>query len=241
MKVHTTPLRMVINRCVPGGRSSLRPIILFSARLLLCMMLLLPGFAARAADKPAGLQDVVSALESSYTTLQDVQAAFSQKTVIAAVKKEQRGNGEVLLKRPASSTAMFRFNYTKPNQQIISNGKQVWFYLPENKQVMVSSVSSMFKGGNAIALSYLTGLGHVSRDFTVSFAREARDRDGNYQLELVPKAASPMLSKLQLTVAAEAVDIYLRKGSVKDIFPIVASVVFDAGATRPASTIAAPG
>ena len=187
-------------------------------------MTVLPALAV---DKTAALKDVVAALEKGYATLQDVQADFSQRTTIAAIKKEQRGSGEVLLKRPASSTAMFRFNYTKPKQQIVSNGKQVWFYLPENRQVMVSQVSEMFKGGNNIALSYLTGLGHVSRDFSIAFAGEKRDKGGNYQLELVPHKPSPVLAKLQLTVSVEAVEHFLKDGAVRDIFPIVSSVVFD--------------
>src|SRR5450631_1190157 len=125
-------------------------------------LLLATASPSLAADSAAALKDVVAALEKGYATLQDVQADFSQKTVIAGIKKEQRGSGEVLLKRPGSSTAMFRFNYTKPKQQLVSNGKNVWFYLPDTKQVMVSSVADMFKGGNGIALSYLTGMGHVS-------------------------------------------------------------------------------
>ncbi|MBI2354529.1 MAG: outer membrane lipoprotein carrier protein LolA [Deltaproteobacteria bacterium] len=190
-----------------------------------------PALASSAANAaaPATLADVVSALEKGYETLQDVQADFSQRTIIAGIKKEQRGNGTVLLKRPASAAAMFRFNYDKPKQQIISNGKQVWFYLPENRQVMVTPVAEMFKGGNGIALSYLTGLGHVSRDFTVAFAREQRDKRGNYQLELVPRKPSPVLARLLLTVSAEAVERFLGEGTVRDLFPVVASVVFDAG------------
>ena len=181
-----------------------------------------------AADRTVALKDVLVALEKGYATLQDVQADFSQKTVISGMKKEQRGSGEVFLKRPGSATAMFRFNYAKPKQQIISNGKQVWFYLPDNRQVMVSSVAEMFKGGNTIALSYLTGLGHVSRDFNVSFAKEARDRNGNHQLELIPKKPTPVLAKLQLSVSAEAVERFIQQGSVKDIFPVVSSIIFDA-------------
>ena len=155
--------------------------------LLSLLILVLVSTQAWAAEKKAALQDVVSALEKGYASLQDVQADFAQKTVIAGVNREQKGSGELLLKKPASATAMFRFNYLKPKQQIVSNGKQVWFYLPENKQVMVSSVTDMFKGGNSIALNYLTGLGHVSRDFNVSFAQEPQDKNGNYQLELLPK------------------------------------------------------
>ena len=192
------------------------------------ILLIVTAFPSLAADRAVALKDVVAALEKGYSTLQDVQADFSQKTVISGMKKEQRGSGEVLLKRPGSATAMFRFNYAKPRQQIISNGKQVWFYLPDNRQVMVSSVAEMFKGGNTIALSYLTGLGHVSRDFSTSFAKDQRDKNGNPQLELIPKNPTPVLARLQLTVSAEAVERYLQQGSVKDIFPVVSSVIIDA-------------
>ena len=203
--------------------------------LRICTIYLLLSLFAlplSAASTPAALKDVVSALEKGYAGLQDVQADFFQKTTISAVNREQKGSGEVLLKRPASSTAMFRFNYSKPKQQIISNGKQVWFYTPENKQVLVNSVASMFAGGNSIALSYLTGLGHVSRDFTIAFAAEPQDKKGNYQLELTPKKASPVLAKLQLTVSSEAVDQMQSSGEVKNVFPVISSVVHDAGGNQ---------
>jgi len=200
--------------------------------LITLMMPVLLSAPVWGAEKRAALKDVVSALEKGYASLQDVQADFAQKTIIAGINREQKGSGELLLKKPASSTAMFRFNYAKPKQQIVSNGKQVWFYLPENKQVMVSTVAEMFKGGNNIALNYLTGLGHVSRDFSASFAKEPQDNNGNYQLELLPKNPSAVLAKLQLTVSAAAVDHFLRDGSVQDIFPVIASVIFDAGGNQ---------
>jgi outer membrane lipoprotein carrier protein len=97
---------------------------------------------------------------------------------------------------------------------------------------MVSTVADMFKGGNSIALNYLTGLGHVSRDFNASFAKEPQDKNGNYQLELLPISPSAVLAKLQLTVSAAAVEHFLRDGSVQDIFPVMASVIYDAGGNQ---------
>ncbi len=199
---------------------------------IICLSVLLFAGPLSAASNPASLKDVVAALEKGYAGLQDVQADFTQKTSIAAVNRDQKGSGEVLLKRPASATAMFRFNYVKPKQQIISNGKQVWFYTPETKQVLVNSVTAMFSGGNAIALSYLTGLGHVSRDFDIAFAAEVQDKNGNYQLDLTPKKASPVLTKLQLTVSAEAVGQIQASGEVKNIFPVIASTIHDVGGNR---------
>jgi outer membrane lipoprotein carrier protein len=197
-----------------------------------CILLLFFALPLSAAPTTASLKDVVTALEKGYAGLQDVQADFSQKTSIAAINREQKGSGEVLLKRPASATAMFRFNYSRPKQQIISNGRQVWFYTPESKQVMVNSVAEMFAGGNSIALSYLTGLGHVSRDFKVTFAAKDQDKNGNFQLELTPKKASPVLARLELTIAAEAVKQLQGTGEVKNIFPVISSTVHDAGGNR---------
>ncbi len=215
--------------CLQQKVSNMKKMICVVISLLILGLLSAPVWAA---EKKAALKDVVSALEKGYASLQDVQADFVQKTVIAGINREQRGSGVLFLKKPASATAMFRFDYTRPKQQIISNGKQVWFYLPENRQVMVSSVTDMFKGGNSIALNYLTGLGHVSRDFTASFARNPRDKAGNYQLELLPKAPSAVLAKLQLTISAAAVENFLRDGNVRDIFPVVASVIHDAGGNQ---------
>lgn len=200
---------------------------------IVCLLLsLLLAFPLQAAAATASLKEVVTALEKGYSGLQDVQADFTQKTTISAVNREQKGSGEVFLKRPASATAMFRFDYAKPKQQIISDGKQIWFYTPDSKQVLVSNVASMFAGGNSIALSYLTGLGQVSRDFNVSFAKEPQDKAGNYQLELTPKKSSPALARLHLTVSADAVGQLQATGEVKNIFPVVSSVVHDASGNR---------
>jgi outer membrane lipoprotein carrier protein len=175
----------------------------------------------------AKLQDVIDTLEQGYQVLADVQADFSQRTTIAAMKREERGAGEMSMKKPAGATAMFRFNYTKPKQQIISNGKTVWYYLPDNKQVMVMEMAAMFEKGNGVALNYLAGMGKVSQDFTVSFAGDGRDKKGNYVLDLVPKSPTQALSRLQLTISAQAVERFLVERKPEEPFPILTSVVYD--------------
>lgn len=189
--------------------------------------LLLTGAGPALAAPAASLQQVVTALEQGYRSLNDLQADFAQRTAIGSLKREEKGNGELFLKRGGSGSAMFRFNYAKPKQQIVCNGKSVWYYLPENRQVMVADAATLFSGGNAIALSYLTGLGQVSRDFAVAFAGDGQDKKGNYVLELVPKKPTQAMSKLQLTVSAEAVAKYLASGTAEVAFPLVASVLFD--------------
>jgi outer membrane lipoprotein carrier protein len=175
----------------------------------------------------ADLTEVIATLEQGYKLVADLQADFSQRTIIASMKREERGNGELFIKKPAAGPALFRFNYTKPRQQIVSDGKTVWYYLPDNKQVMVNDVTALFEGGGGIALNYLTGMGQVSKDFTITFSGAGRDQKGNYLLELVPKKPSQVMTKLQLTIAASAVDQFRESGTARAPFPILSSVVHD--------------
>jgi outer membrane lipoprotein carrier protein len=174
----------------------------------------------------ATAKDLVAALEQGYATISDLQADFVQRTTIASLNREERGAGEVII-RKAAGTAMFRFNYSKPRQQIISNGKTVWYYLPENKQVMIGDLAALFSGGSGVALNYLTGLGQLSSDFTARLADKDRDSKGNYVLDLVPKKATPVMARLRLTISARAVADYLETRKPRDPFPIVSSAVYD--------------
>ncbi|GFO69409.1 outer-membrane lipoprotein carrier protein [Geomonas limicola] len=175
----------------------------------------------------ADLGQVVRTLEQGYATLNDVQADFNQRSTISAMKREEKGGGELFIKKGGGKDAMFRFNYTKPKQQIICNGKKVWYYQPDQKQVMVMELAQMFAGGNAVALNYLTGMGHVSKDFDIAFGTEQKDKKGNYVLELTPKQKNPAMAKLQLTIQGAAVEQFLAKGHPTTPFPIVSSMVTD--------------
>jgi outer membrane lipoprotein carrier protein len=175
----------------------------------------------------AELKDVIAALEQGYNSLTDVRADFSQRTVITSMKREELGKGELFIKKGSGNSTMFRFDYVKPRQQIISDGKTAWYYLPDNSQVMVTDISALFAGGNGIALNYLTGMGNISKDFSISFVGDGRDKKGNYVLDLVPRKPSQSIARLQLTVAASLVAQFQESGKSQPMFPVVASVVDD--------------
>jgi outer membrane lipoprotein carrier protein len=205
-----------------------------SIRTVVIPVVAMLGLAVAAVAGAAELKDVVATLEQGYGSLNDLQADFSQRTTIAALNRNEKGAGELFLKRPARAPAMFRFDYTKPKQQIISNGKTVWYYIPENKQVMTSDLAAMFAGGNSIALAWLTGMGNLSRDFAAALDGKGRDSKGNYLLELTPKQANQGVARLQLTISARAVEDFLKEGKAVVPFPILASVVTDAMGNRTA-------
>ena len=189
---------------------------------------LVAALAVPAAATPgATLREVVATLETGYGALHDLQAGFSQRTTISAIKREEKGSGELLLKKGRGANPLFRFNYARPKQQIVCDGKTVWFYQQENRQVLVSDAATLFAGGNAIAMSYLTGLGRLSQDFTIRFAGQAPDLKGNYTLELLPRKPTPAVAKLQLTVAGDAVEQFRASGKPQVLFPIISSVLYD--------------
>jgi len=194
--------------------------------LVACALLPLSAQAAPGAPS-ATAKDLVATLEQGYAKLADLQADFVQHTAIASVNREERGAGELFIKKSAAGAAMFRFDYTKPRQQIVSNGKTVWYYLPENRQVMISDLADLFAGGNGAALNYLTGLGHISADFTARLPDGGRDGKGNYLLDLVPKKATPVMARLRLTISAGAVADYLETKTARNPVPILSSVVYD--------------
>lgn len=199
--------------------------------LFIPLMFILFASPCRAAGG-ATVKELLTVLEKGYGSMEDLQADFSQRTYIGSLKREEKGGGELFLKKKGGG-AMFRFNYSKPKQQIVSNGKTVWYYLPENRQVIQTDAAKLFSGGNAIAMSYLTGLGNLANDFTVKLLSAEPDKKGNYQLELVPKKHNQSVAKLVLTVSAETVEKY-RSGGSEPVFPVAASVLHDQMGNRTA-------
>ena len=186
------------------------------------LLLALPGFA----EQQSGVQDILAALKKGYASMHDLQADFNQRTYVAALKREEKGSGELSLKK-RDGGAMFRFNYVKPKQQIISNGKSVWFYLPENKQVILTDTARLFSGGNAMAMSYLTGLGDLAADFDIKLLSATPDKKGNYLLELVPKKQNDAVAKLHLAVSAALIEKSRSPDYSEAFFPITSFVLFD--------------
>lgn len=207
----------------------MKRLIIFS---IICCTAALMILSAQPARAEAQLKEVITTVEQSYNSLTDLQASFSQRTYLASVKREQKGAGTLSIKKKPKGAAMFRFDYTKPRQLIVSDGTKVWYSLPDNKQVMVSDLKRLFEGGQGVTLNYLTGIGRISRDFTITPLKDGRDAKGNYLLELIPKTPSQNLAKLELTVAAKDVAAYLKKGSIRNTFPILTSVIYDQMGTK---------
>ena len=140
-------------------------------------------------------QEILNEIQSRYEKTNDFEANFIQEYIGKVMKQPNKGEGKVYFKKKG----MMRWDYTVPNQKLISDGHTLWYYQPEEKQVLVSDVSKVLK--ERTPLAFLAGEGNLSRDFNLLNLNESvSQKEDNYVVELAPKEPLATLSKLVLTV-----------------------------------------
>ncbi len=140
-------------------------------------------------------QEVLNEIQNRYEKTGDFEASFIQEYIGKVMKQPNRGEGKVYFKK----RGMMRWDYTVPNQKLLSDGHTLWYYQPEEKQVLVSDVSRYLK--EKTPLAFLAGEGNLGRDFNLLNLNESvSQKEDNYVVELGPKEPLATLSKLILTV-----------------------------------------
>ena len=110
----------------------------------------------------AAQADGISSLKNFYKNTHSVHANFYQLVTDKQGRKVQEVYGEMQLKRPNK----FKWDYNKPyEQQIISDGKQVWLYDTELAQVTVRAIDKAL-GSSPAAL--LAGDDSLDKGFKLS-------------------------------------------------------------------------
>jgi outer membrane lipoprotein carrier protein len=144
---------------------------------LLCLLLVAP---ARGADTT--LDQYVHALEASYRGINTLRAEFTQTYVWGGRKRVE--SGTVLF----AKGGRMRWDYRQPIEKLfVSDGKNIFFFVPQDNQVTRTSVKSSedFRVPFRLLLSRLN-LGKIfSR---IEFADQALDASpGNRVLRGIPK------------------------------------------------------
>lgn len=113
--------------------------------------------------------DGMASVKMFYEQTQSIRANFHQVVTDKQGRKVQEVDGTMQLQRPNK----FRWDYHKPyEQQIISDGKQVWLYDIDLEQVTVRELGKVL-GSSPAAL--LAGGANVDKSF--SLANENRKDD----------------------------------------------------------------
>ncbi len=186
------------------------------------------------------LDQVVRGLEHQFradaapgASIEDLQADFLQQAYLGSLDRVEEGHGRVavLFDRRSQQQPRFRWEYLAPSvQQIISDGRTVWVYLPENQQVVESPLPAEDIESVDDPLAFLTGLGQLSKRFTVAWASPARDGEGHYRLLLKPRKPSAIIERIELVIDRK---VLAHEGNRrKPVYPVRVATVFGPNESR---------
>lgn len=168
---------------------------------LLAVMLAVPvALGAQAPAASPSPEALAKALQSRYQGIRDFSADFTQTYRGGVLKTPTQDRGTVTVKKPG----LMKWVYTKPeHKELISDGKKIYWYLAEDKQVTVSDAP---QGNDASTpVLFLSGRGDIARDFTASAAPSAVP--GAVGLKLVPRRAEQEYEYLVVSLAPGSLQI----------------------------------
>lgn len=133
------------------------------------------GDAARA-------RTLLQRLEQHHARTADLVARFTQSYRSGMLGREVTERGVVSIKRPGR----MRWEYKDPEPKLfVSDGKTFYFYVPADKQVIVSEQDER----RSLAARLLSGRGGLADEFDASL--ESPLEEGVVRLKLVPRREQP--------------------------------------------------
>jgi len=150
-------------------------------------------------SKPPAVAEVIETLGNRFNAA-DFSARFTQESTLKAMDITDTAKGKVWFKHPG----MMRWEYETPEKYaIITDGKTLWIYRPEDNQVVVGDAMTYFSNGKGA--SFLSNFKLVKEAFTVSFAKP--EDENHYTLKLVPHQKQLDLSEILLNIDKQSFDI----------------------------------
>lgn len=142
---------------------------------------------------------VIEALQKNYDSAVDFAADFRQETEVKTLNRNLKAWGKLYFKRPGRML----WRYEEPKGQLVmADGKNLYYYQPEQKQVLKSPLRNAFRSD--VPLSFLLGIGNLKRDFKVTLKSTEK---GHYVLQLAPKGNSGEFGEILLGVERHSFDI----------------------------------
>ena len=166
--------------------------------LIVAMTLSLTPPLLGAQARPPAAETLAKSVQQRYAGIKDFSADFVHVYRGGALRKQASERGRVAVKKPGK----MRWEYSAPERKtFVSDGLKIYSYIPQDRQVIVSSVP---QGDDATtAVMFLAGKGDVSRDFTASYPQSLPAGiapAGAVALNLVPKRAERDYDRLILFV-----------------------------------------
>ncbi len=173
---------------------------LFMFRKLLVLLFLSFAFGGSLpntsfAEVPS-IDELTAKTQDVYEKTKDLKAHFVQEVTIKSMQKTEREEGIVWIKNPKR----MYWDYTKPKEKkLVINPTKAWLYVAEDRIVYLQNSDDIFR--SRLAVKFLSGVGKLSEDFSVNFAKNGRlDEKGNYRLSLTAKEKGAEIDHIHLTI-----------------------------------------
>jgi len=153
----------------------------------------------RAAESLPPLDYVLKEVEKRYTGSQ-FSADFLQESTIKSMEITDFASGRLYVRYPG----MMRWEYEKPERQvIITDGKKLWIFRPQDNQVMVGGAPVFFRDGQGA--SFLSDISLVRKKFNIQMARA--EGEYLYELKMKPIGGAANISEVRLYVVPRSYQI----------------------------------
>jgi outer membrane lipoprotein carrier protein len=157
------------------------------------------GIRLGAAAEKNSAEPIVDNLQKNYDATVDFVADFRQETEVKTLNRSLKASGKLSFKRPGKML----WRYEEPKGQfVLADGKHLYFYQPDQNQVIKSPLKNAFRGD--IPLSFLLGLGNLKKDFNATL--KATD-ENQHVLRLEPKGEAGGFSEILVGVSKSSSDI----------------------------------
>lgn len=161
---------------------------------VLLVTLLTPGWALALPS----VHQVGLAVDAHYNRLRSLEAEFTQIYQGGGIQRSE--SGTLRLKKPGK----MRWDYRSPEEKLfVSNGKDTWLYLPQEKQVRKSSLRSLEDIRSPLA--FLLGKAKLEKELRgLSFAPDVQVwQSGNSMLRGVPRGMEDRVEQVLLEISPD--------------------------------------
>lgn len=146
-------------------------------------------------------------LQDRYDRIRDFSADFVHSYRGGVLRTQATEYGTVTIKKPG----LMRWLYAKPEKkEFVSDGRKIYFYLPQDRQVQVMDVPASDQATTPAL--FLAGKGDISRDFTAVYGESAPA--GTVALKLTPRRSEPDYE--YLIVALDPQSLQIRALTTRD-------------------------
>ncbi len=166
-----------------------------SAAILACALLLPFGAAAANPD----IKAVAAAVDAHYNHLRSLEAQFTETYRGSGMDRSE--SGTLWLKKPGK----MRWEYRSPKEKLfVSNGKDAWFYVPDDRQARKEAAKKLEDVRSPLA--FLLGKTKLEKELQgLSAAPDVAPLSpGNIVLRGVPKGFADRISEIVVEIAPDS-------------------------------------